>query len=64
MSTAYDWIYQSLRALRLNAARFAISVAAITSVAVLITASPSALDDLFYPEVSWHPAHHMLVYPP
>lgn len=64
LSTAYEWIYQSVRALRLNAGRLAIRVGGDTGVGTLRSASKSAVGDLFSPKIMWHPAHHMLVYPP
>jgi hypothetical protein len=64
LSSAYEWIYQSVRALRLNAGQLAVTVGAATSVLSLSNASPSAIDDLFQPEFIWHPSHHMLLYPP
>jgi hypothetical protein len=64
LSSAYEWIYQTVRALRLNAGNLAIKIGTATSVFILRTASPSAINDLFRPELSWHPSHHTLLYPP
>jgi hypothetical protein len=64
LSSAYEWIYQTVRALRLNAGSLAIEVEEVTSVGVVNLVRPSALGDLFLAKFSWHPAHHMLCYPP
>jgi hypothetical protein len=64
LSSAYEWIYQAARALRLNSGLLAIRVEEVASVGVVIAVRPSALGDLFLVKFSWHPAHHMLCYPP
>jgi hypothetical protein len=64
LSSAYEWVYQTVRALRLNASRLAVTVGSATSVFALRVAAPSAITDLFRAELSWHPSHHMLLYPP
>lgn len=64
LSSAYEWIYQSVRALRLNSGALAIRVEEMTSVDVVVAVRSSALGYLFLAKFSWHPAHHMLCYPP
>lgn len=64
LSSAYEWIYASLRALRLNAGRLAIAISEVTSVAVVRSVSRSALRDLFESSHAWHPGHDMIFHPP
>lgn len=65
LSSAYEWLYASVRALRLNAGFLAIAVGVVTSVLVLKSVLLSALEDLFlHSRLSWHPSQHMIFYPP
>lgn len=64
LSSAYEWIYATIRALRLNAGRLAIQVSEVTSVAVMRSVSSSALSDLFESRYAWHPYHDMVLHPP
>lgn len=64
LSSAYEWLYQAVRALRLNAGALAIRVEEGTSIGVVMAVRPGALDHLFLAKFIWHPAHHMLCYPP
>lgn len=64
LSSAYEWIYASLRALRLNAGRLAIAISEMTSVTVMRSVSKSAVRDLFEPRYAWHSDHDMIFHPP
>lgn len=64
LSSAYEWIYASIRALRLNAGALAITISEETSVAVMRSVSSSGLRDLFKPHYAWHPGHDMIFHPP
>ena len=64
LSTAYEWIYQTVRALRLNASALAIGVDQFTSVGAFVATQPGARRDVFFAKFGWHPAHYILCYPP
>ena len=64
LSTAYNWIYQSVRALRINASKFAIFPPTRLSAIVFYNLVASVVCDLFLIESLWHPAHHIIIQPP
>ena len=64
LSSAYEWIYAAVKALRFNAGALAIEISEVTSVAGLRAVSRSALTELFSPRYAWRPFHHMVLHPP
>jgi hypothetical protein len=64
LSTAYNWIYQSIRTLRINASDFAIVAPLKLSVFVYYKIFPSVVDNLFLVQRLWHPFHHIIIHPP
>jgi hypothetical protein len=64
LSSAYEWIYASVKALRLNAGMLAIEIGEVTSVALIRVVSRSALNELFGPRYAWRPFHDMIFHPP
>jgi hypothetical protein len=64
LSSAYDWLYGCVRALRLNAGRLATSVSEATSAAAIRSASRSALADLFDRHLAFRPLQRMIFWPP
>jgi hypothetical protein len=65
LSSAYELIYTTVRALRLNAGQLAIVISELTSVSVVRDVFPSALRDLFEPGVyAFYPLYDLVFYPP
>ncbi len=65
LSSAYEWLYQAVRALRLNVTTLAAAIGEATSVGVLRETARSALMGLFdHCELSWHPAYYITLLPP
>jgi hypothetical protein len=64
LSSAYEWIYAGVKALRLHAGALAIEISEVTSVAVIRMVSRSALTELFGPGYAWRPFHNMIFRPP
>ena len=64
ISTAYDWVYQSVRSLRINAAQFAIAVPIKNAVFSFLIISPSVVESLFLIQSRWHPFHQIIIQPP
>ncbi len=60
LSTAYNWIYQAVRALRINANRFAILAPIKTSVSVFHNLGGSIVIELFLIESLWHPTYQII----
>jgi hypothetical protein len=64
LSTAYDWIYQGVRALRINANKLSILPPISLSVFIFYNLAASIICDLFSMESLWHPAHQIIIQPP